>query len=139
MPSLEISMPKTDPATRAKLAEALTKVFADSTRFGAEIFGIRFNEYEPNQTASGGILCDGHSGKPYLHFLLYIPRIDRTTKQKLVEGFSQAFTTVIGHDDWLPVIHIDEHPYDNVGVEGELLSDAYDECKNQKFYYDLGE
>ena len=69
--------------------------------------------------------------------LMYIPRIDRKTKQTLVDSFTKAFTDSVGNDDWKPVIHICEHPYDNVGVEGQLLSDAYEACANAKFYYDV--
>ncbi len=139
MPCLELSMPKTDADTKAKLSEALTKVFDDSNKFPAEIFGIRYHEYDAGQSSNGGTVWDGRSGRPYLHMLLYIPRIDRPTKQMLVEKFSQAFVEVIGKADWLPVIHICEHPYDNVGVEGKLLSDLYDACAKSKFYYDVGD
>ncbi len=139
MPCLEISMPRVDAETKEKLSDALTKVFDESTKFGAEIFGIRYHEYDIGQSASGGTVWDGRSGRPYLHMLLYIPRIDRATKQMLVEKFSQAFVQVIGKENWVPVIHICEHPYDNVGVEGKLLSDQYDACAKSKFYYDVGD
>ncbi len=139
MPCLEISMPKADAETKEKLTDTLTKVFAESTKLGAEIFGIRYHEYEAGQAASGGTVWDGQSGRPYLHMLLYIPRIDLTTKQMLVEKMSSAFATVVGKENWLPVIHICEHPYDNVGVEGKLLSDQYDACAKSKFYYDVGD
>ena len=139
MPCLEISMPKVDTETKEKLSDGLTKAFAETTKFGAEIFGIRYHEYDAGQSASGGTVWDGRSGRPYLHMLLYIPRINRATKQMLVEKFSSSFVEVIGKENWLPVIHICEHPYDNVGVDGKLLSDQYDACAKSKFYYDVEE
>ncbi len=139
MPCLEISMPKVDAEIKEKLTDALTNAFADSTKFGAEIFGIRYHEYDAGQSASGGIVWDGQSGRPYLHMLLYIPRINRATKQILVEKFSQVFVETIGKENWLPIMHICEHPYDNVGVEGKLLSDQYEACAKSKFYYDVGD
>ncbi len=137
MPSLEITLPRTEVQKKEKLAAELTKVFDESTKFGAEIFGIYFNEYEQGSAASGGVLCEKISDRPYLHMLLYCPRISRVTKQKLVESFSSVFTTVLGNEEWKPVIHICEHPYDNIGVNGKLLSDSYEECAKSEFYYEL--
>ncbi|KAA3632079.1 MAG: hypothetical protein DWP97_11715 [Calditrichaeota bacterium] len=139
MPCLEISMPEVDRQTKEKLTDALTTVFAQTTKFGAEIFGIRFHEYKEGQSASGGNVWDGRSGRPYLHMLLYIPRINRETKQKLVARFTDAMIETVGKESWMPVIHICEHPYDNVGVEGKLLSDSYEACAKSKFYYDVGD
>jgi len=137
MPCLEISMPKTDEDTRARLATRLTDAFAESTPFDADIFGIRFHEYEYGKAASGGKICDYSDQRPYLHMLLYIPRISRTAKQSIVDTFTKAFTETLGMPEWKPVIHICEHPYDNVGVMGGLLSDMFDECAGKEFYYDL--
>ena len=139
MPCLEISLPKLDHQIKEKLTYELTRVFEQSTNFGADIFGIRYHEYEAGQSASGGHIWDGRSGRPYLHMLLYIPRITRETKQKLVEKFSEVFVETVERESWLPVIHICEHPYDNVGVEGKLLSDQYEACAKSKFYYEVGD
>ena len=136
MPALEISMPKVDSDTKETLTKNLTDAFASSTKFGAEIFGIRYHEYEIGQSASGGKVWDG-TGVPYLHMLLYCPRVDRKTKQAIVESFTKVFTQSIGHDGWKPVIHICEHPYDNVGVQGQLLSDQFEACAKAEFYYDV--
>lgn len=137
MPCLEISLPKTDTQTKEKLTTNLTEAFVKNTRFEKEIFGILYHEYEIGQVASGGKMCDGKSDRPYLHMLFYCPRIDRITKQKVVRSFTKAFCDALGKDDWKPVIHICEHPYDNVGVNGELLSDTFEQCRNAKFYYDV--
>ena len=48
-----------------------------------------------------------------------------------------AFSDCLGGPQWKPVIFIVEHPYDNVGVEGELLSDIYEQSAQREFYYHL--
>lgn len=136
MPCLAISMPKINTELKKRLAAELTSVFADCTGFSAEIFGIQFHEYNLEDAASGGQLCDD-TERPFLHFLLYCPRITRSVKQKLVAELTNIFITVNGKPEWKPVIHICEHPYDNVGVDGKLLSDSYPECAKSKFYFDL--
>jgi 4-oxalocrotonate tautomerase len=136
MPCLEISMPKTEARIKEKLSKELTRVFEMDSGFDGKIFGIRFNEYSDNEAASGGKICLHDETRPYIHFLLYIPRIKREVKQKLVESFTRVFTECLGKPMWKPVIHINEHPYDNVGVEGKLLSDLYGELAERKFYYD---
>lgn len=137
MPCLEISMPKVDAETRARVASALTEAFASSTPFGGNIFGVRFCEYEPGTTAVGGRIQGSDTDAPYLHFLLYCPRIGRGSKQKLAAALSQAFASAVDRANWLPVVHISEHPYDNVIVNGKLLSDAFEECAKRSFYYEL--
>ncbi len=137
MPCLEIAMPALDESVRAKLAEGLTDRFDEVTPFGKEIFGILFREYGPSMAASGGELCRDTKSRPYLHFLFYCPRISRSTKQKLIAGWTEDFCECLGQPDWKPVIHICEHAYDNVGVEGRLLSDAYEACADSQFYSEL--
>ena len=137
MPCLEITMPKSETQIKEQLAKELTKAFDQSTKFGPEIFGIHFNEYEAGCAASGGVICNGTTGRPYIHMLLYCPRVSRTTKQKLVESFSAAYCSVVGQEDYLPVVHICEHSYDNIGVKGKLLSDSFEELAGSKFYYEL--
>ena len=137
MPCLEIAMPKVDTQTKAQLADRLTEAFATVSGFPAEIFGVNFKEYEPGAASSGGHLWDGGDSRPYLHFLLYSPRLKRSVKQKLVTTLSATFADCVGHAHWIPVIHLCEHPYDNVGVDGKLLSDCYDECAKSRFYYEL--
>ncbi|MBU8934996.1 MAG: tautomerase family protein [candidate division Zixibacteria bacterium] len=137
MPCLEVTMPAVDVAIKQTLATNLTDAFDEATSFGRDIFGIRFCEYEVGNAATAGQVWDGKAGRPYLHLLLYCPRVTRKTKQALVAGLTSAFTESLIKPDWKPVIHISEHPYDNVGVEGELLSDAYEQCTAAKFYYEL--
>ncbi len=137
MPCLEITIPKIDNNRKEELAKQLTSAFAKASGFPEEIFGIKFNLYVLNDASSGGVLCNDYEGRPYLHFLLYCPKIKREVKQKLVAEFTEIYTKVIGESEWKPVIHICEHPYDNVGVDGKLLSDAFEQCAESEFYYKL--
>jgi len=139
MPCLEITMPESNKEIREQLAAELTKAFAEAAGFPGQIFGIYFDEYKHTFAASGGKLCDGSEQRPYLHFKLSCPRLRRNIKQKVVKAFTDTFTTCVKQPEWKPVIHIDEHPYDNVGVAGALLSDTYDECAAQKYYYELSD
>jgi phenylpyruvate tautomerase PptA (4-oxalocrotonate tautomerase family) len=137
MPYLEITIPKIDPQMKKCVASMLTEAFAATTPFGADIFGIRFFEYLPGEVAIGGKLLNQTNDKPYIHFLLYCPRLKRAAKQKLVAALAEGFTKATNNETWKPVIHICEHPYYNVGIEGRLLSDAYEECAKRAFYYEL--
>ncbi|MCC7443128.1 MAG: hypothetical protein IT285_15960 [Bdellovibrionales bacterium] len=137
MPCIELSLPKADRKTRAALAAGLTEAFCSSTGHPAEILGVRFLEYEPGMAAVGGKLCDDPAESPYLHILVYCPKLRRTVKQRLGAALSESFVRATGRPEQVPVIHICEHPYDNVVVNGRLLSDAYEECAKRSFYYDL--
>ena len=138
MPCLEISVPKLNVETKKQLAQKLTDVFVTCTNMSADIFGIRFNEYEIGETASGGILWDGTGDKkPYHHFVYYCGRMKRKEKQALISSFSQAYTGCIGKPEWNPVIFICELPFDNIGVEGKLLSEFDEKLADRKFYYDM--
>jgi phenylpyruvate tautomerase PptA (4-oxalocrotonate tautomerase family) len=139
MPYLHVVMPEVSRETRARLAARLTEVFATTAGFDPQLFGIYFSEYPPQQTSMNGRLWDGQSGPPFLHFVLYCPRVGREVKRALVEEFTEAFSTCLAVPGWKPVVHICEHPYDNIGVDGALLSDAYEECANRPFYYSLSE
>ncbi|MCK5126425.1 MAG: tautomerase family protein [candidate division Zixibacteria bacterium] len=137
MPCLEITMPQTTAETKTALAEKLTIIFSEATGMGADIFAIHFNEYNSGEVSIGGKIWNGGESRPYLHFMLYCPRLKRSVKQIIIKKMTLAFAESVGNPDWKPVIHIDEHPYDNVGVEGKLLSDAYEACAKAEFYYSL--
>lgn len=137
MPCIEISLPRIEREAKSRLAAELTEAFCSSTGHPAEIFGLRFFEYAPEAAAQGGKLCSSGGGAPYLHMLVYCPRLRRSVKQKLGSALSEAFTRALGNPTWVPVIHICEHPFDNVVVGGKLLSDAYEECARRSFYYEL--
>lgn len=137
MPCIEVSLPRVSRDVKAALAAELTEAFCGTTGHTAEIFGIRFFEYDAESASSGGRLCDSAGAAPYLHMLIYCPRLKRATKQKMGAALTEAFAKGTGRPDWVPFIHICEHPYDNVVVEGKLLTDAYEECARRTFYYDL--
>ncbi len=139
MPCLEIVMPESDEATRALLAERLTRAFAETTGHPAEIFGIRFSEYAPGCCASGGVVWAGGDERPYLHMVLYSGRLLREQKQRVVARLSAVFVECVDRPSWVPVVHLAEFPFDNVGVGGQLLADAFDGCRDRPFYYDLGD
>ncbi len=135
MPCLELSLPAVTDEVRAQLARSLTSAFAESTGHAAEIFGIRFFEYEWGKAASAGSICIESAERPYLHMLLYTPRLKHAAKRDVVAALTRAFVDAVGKPSWRPVIHICEHPYDNVGVNGELLADAYPVLGERPFYY----
>lgn len=69
-----------------------------------------------------------------MHLSISSPRLTRAAKQALARGLTAAVREATG---WAepPVVHLSEHPYDNVVVEGQLLSDAYEACRARPFYY----
>lgn len=139
MPCLEIVTPRLLRDKKELIATGLTEVFCSVTGHESSIFGIRFHEYDLADAAMGGRLCDQENVSPYLHFVLYCPRLKRSQKQKLIEELSTVFSKAVEKPTWLPVIHIAEHPYDNVGFQGKLLSDLFEDCRKREFYYSLKE
>lgn len=137
MPCIELSLPKVSQEIRAALAAELTHAFCATTGHSAEIFGIRFFEYEDDLASKNGKLCHSLTSIPYLHMVVYCPRLKRSAKQKMGAALTLAFTKAVDRTDWAPTIHICEHPYDNVVVGGKLLSDAYESCAKRSFYYEL--
>jgi phenylpyruvate tautomerase PptA (4-oxalocrotonate tautomerase family) len=137
VPCLEISLPKTDVETKQSLIGRLTEIGVDAAGFDREVFRIRFHEMGPDEGGTAGKLWNGNTGVPYLHFLLYCPRLKRSVKRRLIEGWSEAFVRIIGQPEWYPVIHICEHPYDDIGASGKVLTEKYPELKTRKFYFDL--
>jgi phenylpyruvate tautomerase PptA (4-oxalocrotonate tautomerase family) len=136
MPNLEVTLPKTDASKRKLLCARLTDAVIECTGFEREDFGVVLHEYDHGQAAMGGVLWDGNN-TPYLHLVLYCPRLSHSAKRKLVKSLSAAFAECLDQPGWLPIIHLCEHPYDNVGWKGELLSDKFDELAKRKYYYDL--
>ncbi|MBI4405913.1 MAG: tautomerase family protein [Deltaproteobacteria bacterium] len=137
MPCLEIVLPKLNREKKQQLAEGLTEVFCSVTGHDASIFGILFQEYDKDGASFGGKLYGEHGTAPYVHFVLYCTRLMRTQKQNLVDALSKTFVETLKEPSWLPIIHLCEHPYDNVGFNRKLLSDQFEECSKRKFYYEL--
>ena len=136
MPCLEITLPKSTLQLRAQLCARMTDLVENAAGFEREIFRVHFNEYEPGEAGTAGKLWDGVEGVPYIHFMLYCPRIKRAVKQKLVEGFMREFAAIVGRPDWVPVVHIAEHPYDNIGGSGTWLA-GRPELQGRQFYFEL--
>ena len=136
MPCLEISLPKSDLSVKRDLCARLTDLVEEVAGFERGIFRVRFCEYEAGDAGTGGILWDGENGVPYLHAVLYCPRLKRSTKQKLVEGVMRIFPEALHHSDWLPVVHICEHPYDNIGGSGTWLP-TRPGLAERPFYFEL--
>lgn len=137
MPNIDVTMPQVDKAVRIALAKELTSAFSNATGLEAEILGISFREYQPGMAAEGGQIIDDPGEGP-VHIQIASPRLARLKKRDAVENLTAAFRQVT---DWKspPVIHITEHPYDNVGVGGKLLSDVFPELSKIPFYYSLKE
>lgn len=137
MPCIEISLPKVSREIKVELSAELTKAFCFATGHPPEIFGLRFFEYELDTAAIGGKLCDESGVRTYLHMLIYCPRLKRSVKQKMGAALSEIFTRTTKRPDWIPTIHISEHPYDNIIIDGKLLTDAFEECAKKSYYYEL--
>ena len=125
MPNLEITAPALDGSVKQKLAVSLDACFRDIAKLdiGLNICFIQSGDFVWPQD------------QDYLHMVLYAPRLHRDVKQALVEEFTSIFKKLTGLS--APVIHIDEHSYDNIGVEGQLLSDMVPALRERKFYYEL--
>ena len=137
MPCLEVTLPRTSPEVKRAIITNLTDAAVDAG-LEREIFRVAIREYDPGDAGLAGIPWDGE-GMPVLHLVLYCPRQPRSRKKALIENLSRAFTKTIGREDWWPVIHILEYPYDNLGIHGKVSGEAYPELKGRKFYYDLPE
>ncbi len=135
MPCMEITLPRSRTASKKELARELTDAYADSTGMDRERIGIRFLEYGEGETAYAGRLWEGGEGRRYVHVMLYCPRQPREVKQAIVRRINDALVRRMEPGECRPVIHIQEHPYDNVGVDGRLLSDLFEELAKRKFYY----
>jgi phenylpyruvate tautomerase PptA (4-oxalocrotonate tautomerase family) len=138
MPCLDISLPRTTREIKARLIEKVTSIATEIAGFEPEIFRVRFFEYEVGEAGVNGKLWDGQNNAQ-LHFVLFSPRLKKSVKKRLIEAWSAAFVEITGRADWNPVIHIGEHPYDNVGAGGKVLPERHPEVRGRKFYYELPE
>ena len=71
------------------------------------------------------------------HIEISCPRLTRAAKARVVAGVTEAYCEATGHGADIVVVHVNEHPYDNVGVGGRLLSDAYPELRERPWYHAL--
>ena len=133
MPTIEIELPETTRAVRAALARAVTAAFCDATGHDRATLDVYFHSWGSGDAARAGELLDAE-GPRAVHVSVSSPRLARPAKQALARGLTEAIRGVTG---WVerPVVHLSEHPYDNVVVEGALLSDAFEACRSRPFYY----
>jgi 4-oxalocrotonate tautomerase family enzyme len=66
------------------------------------------------------------------HIVVYCPILGRERKAACVAALTQAFREATGFEAENLVIHVNEHSYDNIGVGGQLLSDAYPELAERE-------
>ena len=66
------------------------------------------------------------------HIIVYCPRLTREKKSACVAALTEAFVSTTGHSAEILTIHIEEHSYDNIGVGGKLLTDAYPELAERE-------
>ena len=121
---MEVSLPRLGEDKKRELAMGLTDAYAGVTGLDRGRIGIRFQESGAGETAYAGELDTGGGAvRPYVHVVLYCPVQPRERKQDIVRQITAALHAVLDHPGCRPVIHIQEHLLDNVGVNGDLLSD----------------
>ncbi|MCI0411660.1 hypothetical protein L0222_02535 [bacterium] len=128
MPWMEVTMPKRENEIKEGLVKRLNQEFIDATGFEEEILYIRISEFERTDAGAAGQLA-GVAG--VAHVVLYCPRMRFDVKRMVVSGITNAFAGT----DAKPLIHILEFPYENIGVEGKLLTDTDEELASRPFYY----
>jgi phenylpyruvate tautomerase PptA (4-oxalocrotonate tautomerase family) len=131
MPWMEVTIPKTDQATKEQLSARLNQQFIEATGFEDEVLYIRFSEFEPGSAGASGRLSK--EVETFSHVILYTPRMRFDVKRSVVAGLTSAFDLM----KMKPLIHILEFPYDNIGAEGQLLTDADDELASRPYYFVL--
>lgn len=134
MPFLEIRMPTMARSKTESLAARINQEFIDATGFEDEILRIQFMTYDPDTLATSGQLAGANS---FVHMILYSPRLRFDVKRSIVSGLTQAFREASGDQNFHVMIHIHEFPYDNIGLDGQLLTDTDDELASRPFYYVL--
>jgi 4-oxalocrotonate tautomerase family enzyme len=72
------------------------------------------------------------NGRAMPHIVVYCPRLSRDRKAACVAALTDAFEKSTGLSAEHLVIHIEEHSYDNVGVGGRLLTDAFPELAERE-------
>jgi len=136
MPFLEVTLPKTSPETKRALITRLTDA-AESAGFEREIFRVCVREYEPGDAGRAGVPWDGGEDAPPLHLVLYTPRLPVGMKKAAIEKLSRAFAEALARPEWLPIVHILEYSYDNLGIGGKISWEQHPELKGRRFYNDL--
>ena len=128
MPFIDVIIPRCRTKALKELSLGMTEEFCRITGFEREILAIHFTQYETISIAGKFV------EKGYVHVHIFIPRIEKGVKTELIAKFSEMVKKEFKCD---PVVHISEHPYDNIGVSGKSLSELIPELGERKFYYDV--
>lgn len=127
MPWMEVTIRKTDGSIKEQLLERLNREFIDATGFEDEVLYVRFSEFDKGDFGEMGTPAEGSVG----HIVLYCPRLRFDVKRSLASGLTNAFDGT----GIKPFIHILEFPYENISINGVLLTDADEELASRPFYY----
>jgi hypothetical protein len=127
MPWMEVTIPKTDQGARERLHLRLSQEFIDATGFEDETLFVRFSDFDQGDLWESG----NPSGNKAGHVVLYCPRLRFDVKRSLAVGLTSAFEGF----GFKPLIHIVEFPYENIAMDGRLLTDSDDELASRPFYY----
>ncbi len=130
MPWMEVTLPRSDAGVKEQLLSRLNQEFIDATGFEDEILYVRFSEFDAGTAGAAGILSEEEN---FAHVVLYTPRMRFDVKRSVVAGVTNAFKMTKVR----PLIHILELPYDNIGVDGSLLTDADEELASRPYYFVL--
>lgn len=58
------------------------------------------------------------------HITIQCPPLTRAQKADAVRRVTDAFSAATGHEAAIICVHIQEYPYQNIGVGGDLLADV---------------
>jgi len=120
---MEVVLPAVAQIPREQLLARIQREFVDATGFEDEKLYVRFSEYGQDDLIE--------SDARIAHVVLYCPRLRFDVKRSLASGLTAAFAD----HEIKPLIHIFEFPYENIAVDGTLLTDADDELASRPFYY----
>jgi hypothetical protein len=123
---MEIAIPQTSQIQKEQLFAKIQREFIDATGFEDEKLFVRFSEFHQDELKESGAPSTAAA-----HVTMYCPRLRFDVKRSLASGLTNAFA----ESGIRPLIHIFEFPYENIAVDGTLLTDADDELASRPFYY----
>jgi phenylpyruvate tautomerase PptA (4-oxalocrotonate tautomerase family) len=135
MPFIHVITGGIDPGQREILATRMNQEFIDATGFEDEILTLGFSEID--SFAVRGQVIDKPSDVHFAILVFYGPRLRFDVKRNLVAALTRIFQELTGDTNWQIEIYIQEFPYDNIGTNGQLLTDADEELASRPFYYVL--
>ena len=127
MPWMEVTIRKIDDSTKEQLLQKLNREFIDATGFEDEVLYVRFSHFDKGEFGESGTLSEGNIA----HIVIYCPRLRFDVKRSLASALTNAFQGT----GIKPFIHLLEFPYENIAVDGSLLTDADEELSSRPFYY----